>query len=377
MKMKKIFIPLVLLIFGCIIMACSSDESNNSNNNVDNFDRSLMLMNWADNIIVPAYQNFSDETNAIKLASDAFIVETTLENLNTLRQKWEDAYLSWQTVAMYEIGPAQNVGLRSFLNTFPSNVSNIDDLIDNQNYNFADTNFNDEQGFPALDYLLYGIAEDDTVILNLFDNDFNGDKNRKYLSDVVNRIDNLANQVLEGWQNGYRDVFMQNSGSSANSSTNRMANLFMEFYEVRLRNGKIGFPAGVFSGGNSEPSNVEALYKRNLSKRLCLKALEAHQNFFNGDAVNSNSSDVSFASYLDFLNTIKEGEDLTTLINNQYETTKNVINSLNDNFYEQISTNNTQMLEAFESLQDNVIYLKSDMFSALSIALEFSSGDGD
>jgi hypothetical protein len=54
-----------------------------------------------------------------------------------------------------------------------------------------------------------------------------------------------------------------------------------------------------------------------------------------------------------------------------------VINSLNDNFYEQISTNNTQMLEAFESLQDNVIYLKSDMFSALSIALEFSSGDGD
>jgi hypothetical protein len=152
---------------------------------------------------------------------------------------------------------------------------------------------------------------------------------------------------------------------------------FMEFYEVRLRNGKIGFPAGVFSGGNSEPSNVEALYKRNLSKRLCLKALEAHQNFFNGDAVNSNSSDVSFASYLDFLNTIKEGEDLTTLINNQYETTKNVINSLNDNFYEQISTNNTQMLEAFESLQDNVIYLKSDMFSALSISLEFSSGDGD
>jgi len=376
MKTTNYLSLFVVLILSFCLMACSSDDPENTNTS-DNFDRSLMLMNWADNIIFPSYQNFSNETDALKTASDAFIAETTLENLNTLRQQWENAYLSWQTVAMYEIGPAQNVALRSFLNTYPSNISNIDALIDNQNYNLADINFNDEQGFPALDYLLYGIADNDAEILNLFDNDFNGDKYRQYLSDVVNRIDNLANQVLDGWQNEYRDVFVENSGSSANSSTNRMANLFMEYYEVRLRNGKIGFPAGVFSGGNPEPSNVEALYSRDLSKSLCLKALETHQNFFNGSAVNSSSSAESFAQYLDFLNTMKEGENLSTLINTQYNETRSVINNLDDNFYNQINTNNTQMLEAFESLQDNVVYLKSDMFSALSIALEFDSGDGD
>lgn len=376
MKLNKFFPLLVVVIVSCCLVGCSSDDPENSNN-TDNFDRSLMLVNWADNIIIPSYQNFSDETNALKEASDIFIAETTLENLNILRQEWEDAYLSWQTIAMYEIGPAQDVAMRSFLNTYPTNVGNVDNLIESQNYNLADINFNDEQGFPALDYLLYGTADSDTEILNLFDNDFNGDKYRQYLGDVVNRIDGIANQVLEGWQNGYKDVFVENSGSSANSSTNKMANLFMQFYEVRLRNGKIGIPAGVMSGGNPEPSKVEALYRRDFSKGLCLEALKAHQNFFNGKAFSSDSTAESFASYLDFLNTIKEGEDLTTLINTQYETTTTVINNLDDSFYNQINTNNTQMLEAFESLQDNVVYLKSDMFSALSIALEFDSGDGD
>jgi predicted lipoprotein len=376
MKLNKLSSLLAVLFVSCCLIACSSDDPENDNSN-DNFDRSLMLMNWADNIILPSYQNFSNETNALKVASENFIAETTLENLNTLRQEWEDAYLSWQTIGMFEIGPAQNVALRSFLNTYPTNVSSIDNLIEIQNYNLADINFNDTQGFPALDYLLYGIAENDADILNLFDNDFNGDKYRQYLGDVVNRIDFLANEVLDGWQNGYRDVFVQNSGSSANSSTNRMANLFMEYYEVRLRNGKIGFPAGVFSGGNPDPSKVEGLYRRNLSKSLCLEALNAHQDFFNGNTIDGTANGESFAQYLNFLNTMKEGENLSTLINTQYNDSKNVINNLDDNFYNQINTNITQMLEAFESLQDNVVYLKSDMFSALSIALEFDSGDGD
>ena len=47
------------------------------------------------------------------------------------------------------------------------------------------------------------------------------------------------------------------------------------------------------------------------------------------------------------------------------------------NFYEQINTNNMQMLEAFEALQDNVVLLKSDMMSALSINIAFESNDGD
>jgi predicted lipoprotein len=377
MKINKLFLPFILFLVVACFTACSSDDSGNDNTNNNNFDRSLMLVNWADNIIIPSYQNFVQKTNSLKQATDAFTTQSTSENLSALREAWESAYLSWQNVAMFDIGPAMGMNLRAFVNTYPTNTSNIDSYIDSGNYNLNDINLNDEQGFPALDYLLFGLAETDTQIIDFYDNDFDGQKYRQYLSDIVNRIDNLAIEVLNNWQSNYREVFIQNDGSSANSSTNRMANAFMEFYEVRLRNGKIGFPAGVFSGGTPDPSLVEAFYKRDFSKHLSLEALQAHQNFFNGNAVNTSASSESFATYLDFLNTIKEGENLSALINTQYNSTRNVINSLDDNFYQQINTNNAEMLEAFESLQDNVVYLKSDMFSALSITLDFESGDGD
>lgn len=377
MKIKHISLLIILVGLSFGIVACSSDDSEEIAETTNNFDRSQMLINWADNLIIPSYKNFVDETNGLKAASDAFVAETNQENLNFLRAEWEDAYIAWQNVEIYDIGPARDVVMRSFINTYPTNAGNINNLIESQNYNLFDPNLNDEQGFPALDYMLFGLAENDAELLVLYDNDSNGEKYRQYLSDVVNRINSLGNQVLENWQNGYRDVFVQNSGSSANSSTNRMANVFMEFYEVRLRNGKIGFPAGVYSGGEPQPGRVEALYKRDLSKTLVLEALNAHQNFFNGNAVDANTSAESFADYLNFLNTLKNGESLTSLINAQYDATQENINNLDNSFYNQINTNNDAMLEVFESLQDNVVFLKSDMFSALSIALEFDSGDGD
>lgn len=378
MKINKLIIPFILLVIVGSFVACSEDDSNTDDaENPNAFDRSLMLINWADNIIIPSYENFAVESDALKEASYAFLAERSMENLTTLREEWEDAYISWQNVEMYNIGPAQDVVMRSFINTYPTNTSNITSFIENQNYNLLDPNLNDEQGFPALDYLLFGIADSDNELLNLYDNAPDAENHRQYLEDVVNRINSLANEVLEEWQTDYRDVFVENSGSSANSSTNRMANVFMEFYEVRLRNGKIGFPAGVYSGGDPQPTRVEAFYNKDLSGRLCLEALGAHQDFFNGNAVDVETSAESFEDYLDFLNTNKEGESLSDLINEQYQISESTINALDSNFFEQINTDNTNMLQAFESLQDNVVYLKSDMFSALSIALEFDSGDGD
>lgn len=378
MKINKLFLLASIFIAVCCITACTSEDDETDDTTAANtFDRSLMLSNWADNIIIPAYENFVEETSALRVASKTFQTEPNSEHLNALRTQWENAYVSWQNVEMFNIGPAQDVLLRSFINTYPTNTSNIEGFIQNQDYNLMDSNLNDEQGFPALDYLLYGVADTNNDIIDVYNNSTNGDHYAKYLNDVSERIDNLANEVLENWQSNYRDIFVDNSGSSANSSTNRMANIFMEFYEVRLRNGKIGFPSGVFSNGTPDPSRVEGMYSKTLSKKLSLTALDAHQDFFNGKATNTSTTAESFADYLNFLNTLKDGDSLTSLINTQYDTAKANISALDDSFYHQINTNNTALLEAFESLQDNVVFLKSDMFSALSIALEFDSGDGD
>ena len=45
----------------------------------------------------------------------------------------------------------------------------------------------------------------------------------------------------------------------------------------------------------------------------------------------------------DYLNTIKEGEDLSTLINNQFNDARAKIQVLSDNFSNQVETDNTKM----------------------------------
>jgi len=58
---------LVLLFTGC-------DPSDD--NNADNFDRGAYLTETADNIIVPAYAEFAEESQSLKQALDALVQVT-------------------------------------------------------------------------------------------------------------------------------------------------------------------------------------------------------------------------------------------------------------------------------------------------------------
>ncbi|MFK7831815.1 MAG: imelysin family protein [Winogradskyella sp.] len=375
MKSLKLIFPFIILC--CVaIYSCSDDDSVNSNN-ADSFDRQVMLANWADNIIIPAYQDFNTKVTALKTASDTFEANPNDANLNALRQTWETAYISWQNVEMFTIGPAETKFFRNFINIYPTNAANIDANISSGNYALQDINRNDEQGFPALDYLLFGLADTDADLLQFYTTHSNANNYLTYLTDVVNRIEMLTNEVVSEWVADYRTTFVNNSGNASNSSSNILVNKYLEYYEVFFRNGKIGIPSGVGSGGLLQPSKVEAFYKKDLSKTLCLEGLNAFQAFFRGDHFNSTAKGESLESYLDFLNTMKDGDDLSLLINNQFDASRDFISSLDANFYQQINTNNTQMLEAFEALQDNVVFLKSDMMSALNINIAFESNDGD
>jgi predicted lipoprotein len=375
MKNFRLIFPFIIVCLSAIVWSCSDDDS--VSESTDDFNRQAMLINWADNIIIPSYQAFSSEVDALKAAVDTFESQPNETNLNRVRQEWEQAYIAWQNVSMFNIGPTETTFLRSFINTYPTNVSRIDTNISTGSYALQSANANDEQGLPALDYLLFGLAESDAQILEFYTSNVNSSNYVNYLTDLVDRMNTITDQVVASWEGDYRDTFVNNSGASSNSSTNKLLNDWMFYYEVTFRNGKIGFPSGVSSEGSPLPQNVEALYKEDLSRTLCLAALNAFQNFFNGAHFDGTTNGESLSSYLNFLNTMKNGEDLSFMINNQFDVSRIAISNLDDNFINQISTNNNLMLIAFEELQANVVLLKSDMFSALSIAVEFESGDGD
>jgi predicted lipoprotein len=375
MKNFRLIFPFIIVCLSAIVWSCSDDDS--VSESTDDFNRQAMLINWADDIIIPSYQAFSSDVDALKAAVETFESQPNEANLNRVRQEWEQTYIAWQNISMFNIGPAETAFMRSFINTYPANVNKIDTNISTGNYALQSVNANDEQGLPALDYLLFGLAESDSQILEFYTSNVNSSNYINYLTDLVDRINTITDQVVASWEADYRDAFVNNSGAASNSSTNKLLNDWMFYYEVTLRNGKIGFPSGVSSEGSRLPQNVEAFYKKDLSRTLCLEALNAFQDFFNGAHFDGTTNGESLSSYLNFLNTMKNGEDLSFMINNQFDVSRIAISNLDDNFINQINTNNNLMLVAFEELQANVVLLKSDMFSALSIAVEFESGDGD
>lgn len=66
--MKKIF---TIIMLGLLFWSCDS-EGEEPTPQQDNFDRSAMLANWADNIIIPSYQAYVSSLEDLTNAKDAF-----------------------------------------------------------------------------------------------------------------------------------------------------------------------------------------------------------------------------------------------------------------------------------------------------------------
>lgn len=363
-----------------LIWACSSDNEGEEpviNPGLEvTFERAAMLSNWSDNIIIPSYEAFSEELVTLTASFDAFKANASVSNLESFRAAWVAAYKMWQRVSMFEIGPAETVGLRLNMNIYPADTEKIEDYIANGAYNLSLSSNRDAKGFPALDYLINGLGEDDAAIVAKFNAD-NNDAMLAYTEDVLNDMTTLTSGVLAAWNSGYRDTFVNNDGASATASVDRFVNDYIFYYEKFLRAGKMGIPLGVFSGATL-PQNVEAYHKEDISNELFLEGLAAVQDFFNGKHYGLSTTGEGLATYLDKLSSVKEGENLSDIINAQFNAARIAVTGLGV-FRAEIEDNTppTSMLLAYDAVQKAVPLLKVDMVSAMSISIDFVDADGD
>ena len=368
---------LAIVFFTGLIYACSSSsgggDDDPDNVIVDNFDRGAMLTNIADNIIIPAFQDFSSKMTAMKTAGQDFTSTPNQTTLDAFRTAWFNAYKTWQNVEMFNIGRAEEIQYSFYMNVFPLTVADVENNIAIGAYDLSNVNNQDAQGFPALDYLLYGVAANDTDILAKYTTDPNASGYITYIVEVLNYMDALTQQVVGSWTTGnYRNTFTSSTGNTATSSLNKLVNDFIFYYEKGLRANKFGIPAGVFSS-NPLPEKVEAFYRQDISKELAQEALQAVEDFFNGKQYNGSNTDESFRTYLLYL----ERSDISTSITNQFNTAQSQISGLNNNFYQQVNTDNTAMTMAYDELQRAVVFLKVDMLQAFNVTVDFVDADGD
>jgi hypothetical protein len=349
----------------------SGTTSSNTSSQSETFDRGTILLNYSENIIIPRYNIFKSSMDNLKNSIETFKTSPTSENYDLLQNDWIDAYKKWQYVEMFNISKAEEIMYNLKMNTYPVSKERIDNNIDTEKTDLSNPNDWSSQGFPGLDYMMHGIAENKDAVIELYSTN---SKYGNYLSTLGNLMSDITNSVLEDWSS-YKETFNTSIENTATSAFNMMVNDFVFYFEKGLRTNKIGIPAGRFSS-LPLPEKIEAYYYSkngfgNLSKTLVLEARQAATEFFTG----SNSEGVkgpSYSSYLDYLET-----EIGPTVETKLEEAKVSVDNLQDNFISQIADNNTLMLLAFDALQTIVVNLKTDMLSNFNIAVDYTDADGD
>ncbi|MDW8297125.1 MAG: imelysin family protein [Raineya sp.] len=364
--MKKTF---YLLICGLVLLACKKRNSEPT----DRFDRSKMLENFAQNLIKPAFEELQVQVNALKTATDNFVQNVNLQNLQTLQVAWENAYATWQYANAYNFGPAGEQGLRKALveeiGTFPVSTTKIENAISSGSFNFNDFN-RDARGFLAVEYLIFDLNGNNNNILS----NFSSTNRKNFLTGVVNNLKTRVDEVVTAWNGSYYNDFIRNNGTDVGSSTSQLYNEFIKSFES-IKNFKVGLPLGKRPGQTqTEPTRVEAYYSGKTLKMIG-EHLKAIENIWYGKDKNGKDG-VGFKEYLQ---SVEGGANLIVSTETQWAAVMNAYNAVpqTPRISEQIASSPTAFEKLFTELQKHTRFFKSDMSSLLGITITYSSGDGD
>ncbi len=360
-----------LLFVMFLVTSCGDEEPMDVL--TDNFDRSAMLEFWADDIMIPSITHYVEELGGLANSQEHFANNPSIESLNLLRSQWLTAYNAWQEVSLFDIGKAEEVGLRNYTNIYPTNVDLIESNIATQAYNLMLPSNYAAQGFPAMDYLLFGLRSDDAELVQ----QLSSQQYAQYLSDIIQNLVMLSEEVLDDWTGGYREIFVANNGSSATSSVDKLVNDFLFYYERFFRAGKVGIPAGIFSGSENGLA-VEAPYASIYSKMLFTTALDAIERFYDGIGYGANTT--NGPSLYDYIFHIVESNNTAPIhdtIKDQWSVVREQLDVVSTSFKNQVETDNIQMLKLYDELQKVVVIMKVDMMQALNIKIDYVDADGD
>ena len=368
-KTKKIRILfLSLFIIGFTITSCKKKSEKNNHINEGDFDRSAMLTDVADLIIIPNFEVLQTEVNELKSAIVSFNETTDESNLNTVRTAWVDVAMAHQHCSAFGFGPGKLL-LRSYssvLGVFPVNETAVEANITDESFDLSNSFSKDVRGIYTIEYLIYREGLTDDEIIRSFDDD-----RKNYLLLITNELKSNFDKIVSEWNGSYRSEFISSTGTSAGSSLSLYYNEFVKDYE-NLKNFKLELPAGLTAGFETpDPTLVEAYYS-GISRDLIVEHFKSSTNIWSG----TTKDGTNIRGFEEYLAILVGGPELAAQTNTAIREIKELINDLPiGNLSDNISDASIEALR--DKLQDNTANFKSSLSSILGISITYSSGDGD
>ena len=360
---------LIASFFCLIIVGCKDDDTTAAPSCLNEYDLSPLLSNYANNVVLPRYVEFSSEYDVLYTAGQSFLSSPSSTSLASFQANYKSTYISWQSVSAFDFGPAEEVFLLNTFNNYPLNEDKAyaDALEGKVDFSSPDE-YN--KGLPLLGYFLFGLAADDESTVDSF---LANDKLVIYTQAVLDDMKTKLSQTVTGWQT-YKSTFVNSTGTKDGESVSLLVNAFNKNYEFIKRN-KIGVPSGVLSLGFTNPKEVEGFYS-GLSLELVSAAVKSSRNLFVGegtDGINGEGLDDILRS----LNADKNGENLADVILQQYSEIETNIAKINGPLSTAVDQQKDEVIATYNSMTQQVIYIKSDMPSVMCIPITYVDNPSD
>ncbi len=366
----------IALFIGCIfaLFSCDSEKGGSKVAYTEFFTHVV------DNMVTPSLTEYQSNLNNFKLAVDDFSSDPSLTKLNDLQSDFKANYILWESVQIFNFGPAQDADilLTQSFNSFPCENSQVDQNIATGNYNLGSAANINAVGLPAIDYLLFGIANTQEAIYNLYSTDPAANNRMAYLKALVDLLNEKINLLVSRWPN-QRENFITNSGTGNSSSLSIIFNEYLSHYEG-IKRDRFALPAGYATSFgipiDKDPTATEGYYS-NISHLLFKASISASKNFFLGKG--TGTSEIGFFHKLQEYNaqsTIVDGE-LHIAIKDQYNVIQGYAVEYTEPIEEQIIADSDAMGAFKSQLQKMVPMIKSDMVSYLSVNITSFDNDGD
>ena len=373
-KRQKSGFFLIAVLF-ILLFSCSKNSSDPGIEDPDAFDKTAMLTNYADNIIIPAYTKLQEDVDALILGVNAYADAPSTATQDAVKAVYRQAYLSYENIEVFNFGPAGTALLDYYANfsgglnySFTENgvlagytvdSVSIENNITSGNYDLTVYERNNfySQGFPALGYLLFG-----PEAIAKFNN--NTANRVKYLKDVVQRMKTLVDKIVSDWST-YRSTFISNTKSDVGSPIGNMVNM-LAFQMDMMKGPRIGWPFGKQSNGIVFATKSEA-YFAGIGSELAGANIKSLKNTFVG------TGGKGISAYLVSLNK----ETLNNDVLAQFDMVIGKIEAIPDPLSTSFTEDADKVEEAYKEIQKLLTLLKTDVSSALGVQISFMDNDGD
>ncbi len=154
--MKKIIFPIAILSGMLMFSSCSNDNEKDTDPEADYTD---ILTNTGENVILKTYQALAVNAAALEAATQALEEDQSQTNLDAAKSAWVNARAPWEQSEGFLFGPVDQEGLDPSLDSWPVNVTDLNNVLSSDNdltVDFLKQQEGTLKGFHTIEFLLWG-----------------------------------------------------------------------------------------------------------------------------------------------------------------------------------------------------------------------------